>query len=161
MFVYHSTSEAAYPEYKQIWGDDKATVYQSDFSMLHYSDIKYDPNDTSNGINPYGSYGDSLNYDWSYNAVQDGNGNVDFNSKNLFKDKNSWYNNQYKPDSIRIPDSYSSSSSSSFESLSGTLSVYFNFVSSVLGYFPSNVLSVFSIGITAVVVVAFFRAVFK
>lgn len=161
MFVYHSTSEAAYPEYKQIWGDDKATVYQSDFSMLHYSDIKYDPNDTSNGVNPYGSYGDSLSYEWGYNAVDEGNGNVDYNSKNLFKDKNSWYNTQYTPNGIVVPGSYSSSGSSSFDNLSGTLSGYFNFVSSVLGYFPGSVVSVFSFGVTAIVIVAFFKWVFK
>ena len=161
MFVYHSTSEAAYLEYKQIWGDDKATVYQSDFSMLHYSDIKYDPNDTSNGVNPYGSYGDSLSYEWGYNAVDEGNGNVDYNSKNLFKDKNSWYNTQYNPNGIVVPGSYSSSGSSSFDNLSGTLSGYFNFVSSVLGYFPGSVVSVFSFGVTAIVIVAFFKWVFK
>ena len=161
MFVYHATSEAAYPEYKQIWGDDKVAVYQSDFTMIHYSDVKYDPNDTSNGVNPYGSYGDSLNYEWGYNAVDEGNGNVDYNSKNLFKDKNSWYNTQYNPNGIVVPGSYSSSGSSSFDNLSGTLSGYFNFVSSVLGYFPGPVVSVFSFGVTAIVIVAFFKWVFK
>ena len=161
MFVYHATSEAAYPEYKQIWGDDKVAVYQSDFTMIHYSDVKYDPNDTSNGVNPYGSYGDSLSYEWGYNAVDEGNGNVDYNSKNLFKDKNSWYNTQYNPNGIVVPGSYSSSGSSSFDNLSGTLSGYFNFVSSVLGYFPGPVVSVFSFGVTAIVIVAFFKWVFK
>lgn len=161
MFVTHATSEAAYPDYKQLFLDDKAVVYQSEFSMLYYSDVKYDPNDTSNGVNPYGSYADSLNYEWSYNAVEDSSGNIDYSGKNLFKDKNSWYYSQYSPESINIPGSYSSSSSESFDSLSGTLSGYFNLVSSVLGFFPSSVLTVFSLGITSVVIVAFFKAVFK
>ena len=161
MFVYHSSSEALYPEYKQIWGDEKEIVYVSSFSMFFYSDVKYDPNDTSNGVCPYSSYADSLSYEWGYNAVDEGNGNVDYNSKNLFKDKNSWYNTQYNPNGILVPGSYSSSGSSSFDNLSGTLSGYFNFVSSVLGYFPGPVVSVFSFGVTAIVIVAFFKWVFK
>lgn len=157
IFVTHATSEAIYPEYKQIWSDESSIVFQSDFSMLHYSDVKYDPNDTSNGINPYGSYADTLNYDWSYNAVQDNQGNVDYNPKNLYKDKDSWYHTQYNPNNSYVS---SSSGSQSFNVLSGTISSYFGLVSQVLGYFPPSVLSIFTVGITTIVLLGIIKAVF-
>ena len=159
MFV--SAAETVYPELKQLSNADRLYVYQSEFRMIHYSDVKYNPNDTENGVLPYNSYADGQNYAFSYNASEDANGAVDYTGKNVYKDKDSWWTKSYHPQSISIPSSYSSSGSSSLTNLASSLSGFFLFVNVILGWFPPNVITVFTLGILAIVVVAFFKVVFK
>lgn len=160
MFVSQATSEAAYPEFKHIFSDNIQVVYKSEFSMLHYSDVKYDPSDSSNGVLPYSSYADGQSYDFSYNAKETEDGDIDYESKNVYDDDNSWWNNSYNPNGSYYPSS-SSSGSGSFNSLSSTISGFFSLVNTTLSYFPSSTLSVFTLGLTSIVIIGFIKAVFK
>lgn len=156
MFVSLATSEAAYPEYKQLLTDDKVLVYQSSFTMLQYSDVKYDPSDKSNGINPFSDYADLQGYNLSYNAIQDSNGNVDYSSKNVVTDKNSWWYTRSQNLSYNTV-----SDSGSFGSITNYTTNFLSFISSVLGFFPQTFLSVFTVGMTSLVVVGLIKVVFR
>ena len=155
LWVSSATSESVYSEYKQLSIDDKATVYSSSFNMLQYSDVRYDHNDDSNGINPYSDYSDLESYNWSYLAKEE-NGVTDYTNKNLYTDQNSWYRQSYNTSNINIP-----SSSASFNSSTTYISSFLSFVSSVLGFFPAQFLSVFTVGITSVVVIGLIKVVFR
>jgi len=155
LWVSAATSEGVYPEYKQLSIDDKISVYSSSFTMLQYSDVKYDHNDNSNGINPYSNYSDLESYNWSYNAKEE-NGVTDYTNKNLYTDSNSWYRQSYNTSNISYP-----SSSSSFNSSTTYISSFLSFVSSVLGYFPSSIFNIYALGMTSLVVIVLIKVVFR
>ncbi len=162
-----SRVEDIYPEMKQV--HPAQVVYQSDFSMVHYSDVKYDPGDTSNGVLPFSSYEDISKYHLSYNAKEDADGKIDYTGKDVYSDKNSWY---YDPASWKGPGTHDSSNSSdldlsvssvssSFSNLSRSFSGFFSFVNSTLNFFPSSFKVILSLGLTSIVVLALFKAVFR
>lgn len=159
--IFQSAVEDIYPELKQLSQGDVVTVHQSTFSMVHYSDVKYDPADSSNGVLPYSSYDDGYTYSFSYNAREKDDGTVDYTKKDVSSSasKGSTWGNV---SSGSIPSgSSSNSSSASFLSLSNSFSNFFRFVNQVFNYFPLSITSVYAVGVTSIVVLGIVKAVFK
>lgn len=115
-------------------------VYTSDFTMLQYDDIVYDPNDDSNGIIPYNGYEGNYQgilYDNSYQAIENPDGSIEYKSfeykqndnDNFFSGSNS-QNNNTKYNTV----------------LSQSTSVL-SFFGTVLGFFPSDVFVIFNIAL--------------
>lgn len=148
------------PDMKGVRSHD--IVYQSDFSMVHYSDVKYDSKDSSNGVLPFSSAEDIKRYSLSYNAAEDSDGKIDYTAKDVYSDKNSWYNSggswSTSDSSVSLD---SPSSSSDFSSLSRSFSSFFSFVNATFNYFPSSYKMIISLGLTAIVVLALIKAVFR
>lgn len=151
-------------------------VYSSDFSMAHYSDVKYNPTDSSNGVKPWSSSEDSKRYKLSYNASEGFAGTVDLNSVDVYSDPDSWFNKGYTHgyltgdyvydevfDEVFSPSSPSfdsfTSSSSNFNNLAFGFSNFFSFVGTAFSYFPPIFQSVFLLGLTSLVVFAVIKAV--
>lgn len=159
--VYLASSDPAYPELKQIQGDDIETVYSSDFSMIQYNDVVYDPNNSMNGVKPYdgqnGIY-DRERYAWSRNASEDDNGNIDYSSVNHLDNKNSWINQQYGG----VVNNHNKlvSGSLSFSSLNSIISPVVLFVSSTFTFLPDPLQLSFYLGFFAIVVLAVIKKVF-
>lgn len=157
--IFQSAVEDIYPELKQLSQGDIVTVHQSTFSMVHYSDVKYDPADSSNGVLPYSSYDDGYKYGFSYNAHEKDDGTVDYTAKDVSSSASNgstWGDVSSGP----IP-SGSTSSSASFLSLSNSFSNFFRFVNQVFNYFPPSITSVYTVGITSIIVIGVIKAVFK
>ena len=107
---------------------DVERVYQSDFSMLQYDDVKYDPENNANGILPYDGYkgnGDGLQYDFSYNAEDNGNGSYNYTG---FK---------YTIDSNK--DGSSIKGAENADDVIANSSGAFSFITTVFGVFPPEV----------------------
>lgn len=158
--------EDVYPEMKQISLGDLEVVYSSSFSMLQYKDVKYDPSDSSNGVVPYdGSKGLSFKerYANSYNAVQNSSGQVDYKSKNLYDDPNSFWNKTYDPSSYStLYPNYRtgfSNTPSSVNNLSASISNFGSFLQSIFSYFPSGVFAIFNLALVMVVIIAIIKVV--
>lgn len=158
--------EDVYPEMKQISLGDLEVVYSSSFSMLQYKDVKYDPSDSSNGVVPYdGSKGLSFKerYANSYNAVQNSSGQVDYKSKNLYDDPNSFWNKTYDPSSYStLYPNYRtgfSNTPSSVNNLSASISNFGSFIQSIFSYFPSGVFAIFNLALVMVVIIAIIKVV--
>ena len=164
---YDLASECVVSPVEEIYSDMKQVhraevVFQSDFSMVHYSDVKYDPNDNSNGVIPFSSYEDIQKNHFSYNAKEDPDGKIDYNAKDVYSDKNSWWNNPSSGlGSSGSSGSSSSSASSNFNSLSRSFSNFFSFVNTTFNYFPSSFKLTISLGLTSIVVLGLIKAVFK
>lgn len=144
--------------YYQLDGDEVSVCYNDVFRMLQYKDIKYDYNDSSNGILPYnGENGieDKQRYAFSYDTFTDiQTGETDYKSVNVYDDKNSWLN---KIQPVYSSDSSDYSVSSRYNYLISYTSSVFYFVSSVYRFFPSDVSVVFNIGIWSIVILAIIR----
>lgn len=137
-------------------------VYLSTFRMLQYSDVKYDPNDSSNGILPFNGPDYYDKYKYSYNAILDEDGNVDYTGKDLYNDPDSWYNNPTGVDSIKYNGSNSHLlKATSYSSLSTSVSGFFSFITSIFNYLPSPVTSIIVFGFAGVVAVCLVKVVFR
>lgn len=148
--VYVLAQTCPYTSASTIWSDEGNTdnksltaaeydiVYQSDFTMLQYSDVKYDPEDSRNGVLPYDGYQGLLDqtvYDVSYDAEQDSNGNINYSGFNF--------------DKSQIPDTYGNTPSNidgGAEIISNTSGV-FRFFSVIFGVFPPEVNKILSISL--------------
>lgn len=155
--VYLSSSDPAIPDLFQLQGDDIHTVYTSDFVMINYSDVKYDPNNNNNGVLAYNGR-DGLaarnNYQYSRNARESSDGTIDYTSRNLYTNQNSWLNQQRK-DVIANHSFYSGSNSSNkFNSLVSESSSYFNLCKSVFSYLPWWVESLLIGGFIVLILIA-------
>lgn len=162
--VYLASRDPAYSDLFQIQGDDITTVYDSTFSMIQYSDVVYDPSDQSNGVNPFSGLYDGHRYAVSYEAKENDDGSVDYNSVSLVDDTNSWAYKQHA-DAIananRIRQSSYSSGNGSFDRLNSSFSDYFKFLNTALGYFPSVILTLITLGLTTLVMIGIIKAVIR
>ncbi len=153
-----SSVEEVYPELYQI---QNTLVYQSQFSMLQYSDVKYDPTNSSNGVLPY-DFDLGQKYEHSYNAVEKDDGEIDYTGKDVYSDKDSWY---HKPidDNTQTSGSSSSSSSSSneFSNFAKSFQNFFGFIRYMFNFFPSNIKTIFGVGFSAIVIIALVKVLFK
>lgn len=161
--VFLASDDPAYPELKQIQGDNIQTVYNSEFVMINYSDVVYDPNNTNNGVKPYnGKNGilDNQTYAYSRNAREDKDGNIDYSGKNLISDKNSWLNQQYN-NAFSNHQNYYSSSGSVPSSLAVQFNSFLSFVNSIFSNFPNDIRSVYIYGFVGIVVLGIILKVIK
>lgn len=137
-----------------------STVYSSSFTMKQYSDVKYDPNTTYGGVLPY-DYDTANRYDNSYNAVEKEDGSVDYVSKDIYSDQNSWYNKPIDSGTGGSSSSGSSSSSKGFTNFAKSFSNFFGFLTYMFNFLPSQVKTIFTLGFTALVVICIIKVVFK
>ena len=115
----------------------KETVYQSDFVMLQYDDIVYDPDDNSNGVLPYDGYsgnGQANVYDGSYNAYG-------FDGQYFYEGKTGSRGNNNG--SSLFP----SNSNTKYNTVLSQSSSVFSFFSVILSYFPSDIWIVLNIAL--------------
>ena len=120
-------------------------VYQSDFSMLHYSDVVYNPNDDSNGVVPYNGYDGSApshKYDSSYNAWESLDGQQDFKGYDGYPS----YNGNI---TVRSDGQYTS--------LVSRTSGVFLFFRSIMNFFPSDVFIVLNLTLWSILILAIVR----
>ena len=145
----HSVTVDADSQYKQLNKSSVEIVYRSDFSMLHYSDVVYNPNDTSNGVLPYNGYDGSApsqKYNNSYNAWEDLDGNKGYTNKDGLPGYS--------------PGGYSSGTVQLNGDYNGVLaqtSTVFLFISSVLGFFPTDIFIVLNICLWSIVIIVIIR----
>lgn len=124
-------------------------VYQSDFSMLHYSDVVYNPNDDSNGVIPYNGYdgaAPSQKLNNSYNAWETLDGDKGYNS---YDGLPSYSPGGYSSGSVQLNGDYN-------RVLAQTSSVFL-FISNVLGYFPTDIFIVLNICLWSIVIIVIIR----
>lgn len=161
--IFQPDYEDIYTELKQISNGDIVSVYQSTFSMVHYSDVKYDPSDSSNGVLPYASYDDGYKYGFSYNAHEKDDGTVDYTAKDVSSSasKGDTWGDVSSGSSSGSISPGSTSSSASFLSLSNSFSNFFRFVNQVFNYLPLSITSVYTVGITSIIIIGVIKAVFK
>lgn len=165
---YVSDFEDVYPDLFQVQGSQ--IVFRSDFSMKQYSDVKYDRNNTNNGVLPYQGKDDKQQYDNSYYAKEDDSGNVDYEGKDVYNDPSSWYNNNLNHDfdpsgkwfDGLVGDKESGGSSDgTFTSFASSFTNYFQFLSLIFNYFPVGIKNVFLIGFVGIMAVVLLKVVFK
>lgn len=152
-----SSVEEVYPELYQV---QNTLVYQSQFSMKQYSDVKYDPTNTSNGVLPY-DFELGQKYEHSYNAVEKEDGEVDYTGKDVYSDKDSWYHKPIDDNSHISVSSKKNTISSDLNLLSNNFSSFFRFINKVFGYFPKNYQSIISLGLLSIVVLGIIKLVIK
>ena len=160
--------EEFYPDLFQVQGSQ--IVFRSDFSMKQYSDVKYDRNNTNNGVLPYQGKDDKQQYDNSYYAKEDDSGNVDYEGKDVYNDPSSWYNNDlnhnFDPsgkwyDGLVGDKESGGSSDGTFTSFASSFTNYFQFLSYIFNYFPVGFKNVFLIGFVGIMVVVLVKVIFK
>ena len=165
---YVSDFEDVYPDLFQVQGSQ--IVFRSDFSMKQYSDVKYDRNNTNNGVLPYQGKDDKLQYDNSYYAKEDDLGNVDYEGKDVYNDPSSWYNNElnhnFDPsgkwyDGLVGDKESGGSSDGTFTSFVSSFTNYFQFLSYVFNYFPVGIKNLFLVGFAGIMVVVLVKVIFK
>lgn len=165
---YVSDFEDVYPDLFQVQGSQ--IVFRSDFSMKQYSDVKYDRNNTNNGVLPYQGKDDKLQYDNSYYAKEDDSGNVDYEGKDVYNDPSSWYNNElnhnFDPsgkwyDGLVGDKESGGSSDGTFTSFVSSFTNYFQFLSYVFNYFPVGIKNLFLVGFAGIMVVVLVKVIFK
>ena len=164
LVVYLASSDPAYSELHQIQGDDLVTVWNSEFTMLNYSDVKYDPNNSSNGVLPYnGKNGivDKQTYTYGRNARENADGTIDYKSVNQFTDKNSWLNKQYNDVIVNHQNNITSSNSSGYASLNAVFTPCLRFLNGMYGLYPSNYQLIFTVGFSCIALIGIMKAVFK
>lgn len=152
-----SSVEEVYPELYQV---QNTLVYQSQFSMKQYSDVKYDPTNTSNGVLPY-DFELGQKYEHSYNAVEKEDGVIDYTGKDVYSDKDSWYHKPIDDNSHISVSSKKNTISSDLNLLSNNFSSFFRFINKVFGYFPKNYQSIISLGLLSIVVLGIIKLVIK
>ena len=152
-----SSVEEVYPELYQV---QNTLVYQSQFSMKQYSDVKYDPTNTSNGVLPY-DFELGQKYEHSYNAVEKEDGVVDYTGKDVYSDKDSWY---HKPIDDNTQGGFSSSSTASsngFSNFAKSFQNFFGFIRYMFNFFPKDAKTIFTIGFSAITIIALVKVLFK
>lgn len=160
--------EEFYPDLFQVQGSQ--IVFRSDFSMKQYSDVKYDRNNTNNGVLPYQGKDDKQQYDNSYYAKEDDSGNVDYEGKDVYNDPSSWYNNDlnhnFDPsgkwyDGLVGDKESGGSSDGTFASFASSFTNYFQFLSYIFNYFPVGIKNLFLVGFAGIMVVVLVKVIFK
>lgn len=162
---YGYASELAVSEVEEVYTElyqiQYTLIHQSQFNMKQYSDVKYDPTNSSNGVLPY-DFELEQKYEHSYNAVEKEDGSVDYVSKDLYSDKDSWYHKPVGPVYDNTSSGSSSSSSSKgFTNFAKSFSNFFGFITYMFNFLPSQVKTIFTLGFTAVVVICIIKVVFK
>lgn len=140
---------ASVSDLMQIDNSSIQIVYCSEFSMLHYSDVVYNPNDTSNGVLPYNGYdgaSPSQKYDNSYNAWELIDGEKSYKSYDALP---SYSPGGYSSGSVQLNGDYNGV-------LAQTSSVFL-FISNVLGYFPTDIFIVLNICLWSIVIIVIIR----
>ncbi len=156
------TEDRLYTELYQVDYLSYENVYYSTFTMLHYNDVTYDPSNSSWGVLPYSGSSGQLEYQkyaTSRHAIEDENGNINYNDYSLYDDPNSWRSKQEQFAShgnYAISDLYTPSNSS-YGTLLSKVSVVFTFFASVLGFFPSDVLIVYNLALWSIVILLIIR----
>ena len=144
-------------------------VLRSDFSMKQFSDIKYDRNNSNNGVLPFQGKDDKQQYENSYYAKEDDSGNVDYEGKDVYNDPDSWYNDKFNYD-INHDKAYpglvgdkesGGSSDGTFTSFASSFTNYFQFLAYIFNYFPVGIKNVFLIGFVGIMAVVLLKVVFK
>ena len=165
---YIADYEELYPDLFQLQGTQ--LVFHSDFSMKQYSDVKYDRNNTNNGVLPYQGKDDKQLYDNSYYAKEDSDGNIDYEGKDVYNDPSSWYNNELNHDfdpsgkwyDGLVGDKESGGSSDgTFTSFASSFTNYFQFLAYIFNYFPVGIKNAFLVGFVGIMVVALVKVIFK
>ncbi|MBO5334226.1 MAG: hypothetical protein J6B37_08985 [Clostridia bacterium] len=171
---YKYASEIIVPSYEDIYPDlfqvyQQEIVFRSDFIMKQYSDVKYDRNNTNNGVLPYQGKDDYSAYENSYYAKEDSDGNIDYEGKDVYNDPDSWYNDKFNHD-IDFDKAYpglvgdkesGGSSDGTFTSFASSFTNYFQFLSFIFNYFPVGIKNVFLIGFVGIMAVVLLKVVFK
>ena len=158
MFVHQASEGDPYPELKQISVDTVKTVFESNFKMLQYSDVKYDSNKSNYGVLPYnGANGitDAQRYEFSRDAIENEDGSVDYDSKNFYDGESSWVKDMYDLSSFN-----SISGSSQYNRVVSQSSSVFGFFSSFLNLFPFEFRLIFNIGFWSIIIIAIVKKVF-
>ena len=155
--------------------------YSGWFNFLQYSDITYDHSSSSNGVLPFdgsnGSTDDSDKYALSRNAVLNDDGSIDYTSLSLLEDGSSWWvtglfdqvGSDVAADLTNIFDSLGlsnnsynySSSDSDINSLSSSFTQYFRFLNTAFHFFPIEYITLITLGLTSIVILAILRTVLK
>ena len=165
---YIADYEELYPDLFQLQGTQ--LVFHSDFSMKQYSDVKYDRNNTNNGVLPYQGKDDKQLYDNSYYAKEDSDGNIDYEGKDVYNDPSSWYNNELNHDfdpsgkwyDGLVGDKESGGSSDgTFSSFASSFTNYFQFLAYIFNYFPVGIKNAFFVGFVGIMVVVLVKVIFK
>lgn len=141
--------------------DTYVIAYNDTFKFTSYSDIIYNPNQTSGDVLPFdGTSGivQKFSYDDNYDAVTDlKTGEQTIGHRDFLKDPNSWYNNgTYESFSGGL---VSGSSDFSISSFSGMFSQVFGAVKMFTNYLPSSIMTIFVFGFSSIVVIAIIKAV--
>lgn len=154
--------EIVYPELYQLNAGEQEIVYQSNFVMINYSDVHYDANNTNNGVKPFnGREGmtASQSYTYSRNARENQDGSIDYSSRNLYTNPNSWLSQQ-RSSVITNHNSYINQSS-----VPSSLNNYFNgvlgLITNVFGHMPKDFQNVYIYGFTTLVVLGIILKVVK
>lgn len=159
--VYFASSDPAISDLYQLQGDDIQTVYTSDFVMINYNDVKYDPNNNNNGVLAYnGRNGQAArnNYQYSRNAREESNGTIDYSSRNLYTNQNSWLNQQ-RNTVIQNHSSYKSGSIPA--SLSNHFNSFLTFITSIFSKLPLDIQHIYIYGFVSIVVLGIILKVIK
>ncbi len=171
---YKYASEIIVPSYEDIYPDlfqvyQQEIVFRSDFIMKQYSDVKYDRNNTTNGVLPYQGKDDYSAYENSYYAKEDSDGNIDYEGKDVYNDPDSWYTDKFNHD-INHDKAYpglvgdkesGGSSDGTFTSFASSFTNYFQFLAYIFNYFPVGMKNVFLIGFVGIMAVVLLKVVFK
>lgn len=135
--------------------------YREVFKFSSYSDIVYNPVQTSGDVLPFdGSSGVSqlFSYNDNYDAVTDlKTGKQTIGHRDFLKDPDSWYNDGSY--SVVTGGLVSPSGDFSITSFSGMFSQVFGAVKMFTNYLPSSIMSIFIFGFSSVVVIAIIKAV--
>ena len=163
LFVQLASDDPAYSELMQVQYDDLEVVYNSEFVMINYSDVKYDYNNTNNGVLPYngqnGIY-DKQVYTYGRNARENADGSIDYQGKNVYTDKNSWYNNQLDT-SIYTNNNNVNYNGAEYSKLIAVFVPCMNFINATYSLYPANYQLLFTVGFSAVVLICILKAVTK
>lgn len=152
-----------YPELKMLDLDSIETVYSSSFSMLQYSDVHYNPDSSANGVLPYNGLSgisQASRYRMSRSAIQNPDGSINYDDVNMYDDKNSWYNKQFEKNYDvlgQYNNSGSGSSSSEYNNLLVHVSGVYAFITSVLGFFPLQIVQVMNLALWATLFIIIIR----
>ena len=159
--VYLASSDPALASLKQIQGDDIETVYQSNFTMINYNDVKYDPNNSNNGVKPFNGrdgFAATQQYSYSRNARENQDGTIDYSSRNLYTNENSWLSQSR---SVALANHSTYNTQSIPASLSNHFNGFFALVNSIFSHLPKDIQSIYIYGFTALIVLGIIIKVVK
>lgn len=152
-----SSVDDVYPELYQV---QYTLVHESQFSMKQYSDVKYDPTNSSNGILPY-DFELGQKYEHSYNAVEKDDGEIEYTGKDVYSDKDSWYHKPIDDNTQGGSFSSSTTSSNGFSNFAKSFQNFFGFIRYMFNFFPKDAKNIFTIGFSAITIIALVKVLFK
>lgn len=155
---YIADYEELYPDLFQLQGTQ--LVFRSDFCMKQYSDVKYDPTNSSNGILPYDPEL-GLKYEYSYDAVEKDDGEIEYTGKDVYSDKDSWYHKPIDDNTQGGSFSSSTASSNGFSNFAKSFQNFFGFIRYMFNFFPKDAKTIFTIGFSAITIIALVKVLFK